>query len=64
MTFICLSQETRILPQQDNILRYCFRFSYYIAGSGGVGPAMLISCMHLLAEDVVAYDKGYKSYYM
>jgi hypothetical protein len=42
----------------DIILRCCFRFSYYIAGSGGVGPAMLVSSMHLLAEDVIAYENG------
>ncbi|KAF3327161.1 Saccharopine dehydrogenase NADP binding domain-containing protein [Carex littledalei] len=34
------------------------RFSYYVAGSGDVGPTMLESSMHLLAEDVIAYDKG------
>lgn len=34
-----------------NILTYGFRFSYYIAGSSDVGPTMLESSMHLLAED-------------
>jgi hypothetical protein len=34
------------------------RFSYYIAGSGGVGPTTLASSFLLLGEDAVAYNKG------
>lgn len=33
-------------------------FSYYIAGSGGVGPTTLASSFLLLGEDVITYNKG------
>ncbi|KAM0951054.1 putative saccharopine dehydrogenase, NADP binding domain, NAD(P)-binding domain superfamily [Dioscorea sansibarensis] len=36
------------------------RFSYYTAGSGGVGPTILATSFLLLGEDVVAYNKGEK----
>ncbi|CAL4911695.1 unnamed protein product [Urochloa decumbens] len=33
-------------------------FSYYIAGSGGLGPTTLASSFLLLGEDAIAYNKG------
>ncbi|KAL6906058.1 hypothetical protein ACP4OV_003659 [Aristida adscensionis] len=34
------------------------RFFYYIAGSGGLGPAALTTTFFLLGKDVTAYNKG------
>ncbi|KAL5719791.1 hypothetical protein ACHQM5_012529 [Ranunculus cassubicifolius] len=34
------------------------RFSYYTAGTGGVGPTILATSFLLLGEEVVAYSKG------
>ncbi|XP_040384977.1 uncharacterized protein LOC121055788 [Oryza brachyantha] len=34
------------------------RFFYYTAGSGGAGPTILTTSFLLLAEDVIAYNKG------
>ncbi|KAJ3684433.1 hypothetical protein LUZ61_013597 [Rhynchospora tenuis] len=43
---------------RDGATPESLRFSYYVAGSGGVGPTMLLSCMYLLDEEAIAYDKG------
>ncbi|EEE51627.1 hypothetical protein OsJ_32909 [Oryza sativa Japonica Group] len=34
------------------------RFFYYTAGTGGAGPTILTTSFLLLAEDVIAYNKG------
>ncbi|KAG8089109.1 hypothetical protein GUJ93_ZPchr0011g28151 [Zizania palustris] len=34
------------------------RFFYYTAGSGGAGPTILTTSFLLLAEDVIAYNRG------
>ncbi|KAJ1689083.1 hypothetical protein LUZ63_013238 [Rhynchospora breviuscula] len=41
-------------------LRFASHYSYsrLQKRSGGVGPTMLLSCMYLLDEDAIAYDKG------
>ncbi|KAL5205801.1 hypothetical protein ABZP36_034010 [Zizania latifolia] len=36
------------------------RFFYYTAGSGGAGPTILTTSFLLLAEDVIAYNRGEK----
>ena len=37
------------------------RYSYYTAGSGGVGPTILETSMLLAGEEVVAYRDGQKA---
>ncbi|KAJ4807253.1 hypothetical protein LUZ62_019819 [Rhynchospora pubera] len=56
--YLYVSQERKVVPYTASVLKYLFRFSYYVAGSGGVGPTMLLSCMYLLDEEAIAYDKG------
>ena len=48
-------------PGPDAVEPQRLRFSYYTAGSGGVGPTILATSMLLAGEPVVAFKDGEKA---
>ncbi|XP_015952745.1 uncharacterized protein LOC107477273 [Arachis duranensis] len=48
------------LRESDQDKPESLRFSYYIAGTGGAGPAVLLGSLLLLGEEVIAYSEGEK----
>ncbi|RYR69640.1 hypothetical protein Ahy_A03g016191 [Arachis hypogaea] len=48
------------LRESDQDKPESLRFSYYISGTGGAGPAVLLGSLLLLGEEVIAYSEGEK----